>query len=136
MSGRPKKRSRGTSKQGIGRSGGGLTSRTVAVTDALGYLVRFVPLPGQARDLAGMPDLLEGLEFGALIGDRAFDADWLVDEVERRGARMCHGGDAIEAEPFGAPGSRRGDVQMAASGREFPGENRGVPGDCDALRQD
>ena len=66
VSGRPKKRSRGTSKQGIGRSGGGLTSRTVAVTDALGYLVRFVPLPGQARDLAGMPDLLEGLEFGAL----------------------------------------------------------------------
>ena len=79
---------RGASKQGIGRSGGGLTSRTVAVTDALGYLVRFVPLPGRARDLSGMPDLLGGLEFGALIGDRAFDADWLVDEVERRGAGM------------------------------------------------
>ena len=53
-------------------------------------------LPGQARNLAGMPDLLEGLEFGALIGDRAFDADWLVDEVERRGAGMCHGGDTVE----------------------------------------
>ena len=58
----------------------------MAVTDALGYLVRFVLLPGQAHDLAGMPDLLEGLEFGALVGDKAFDADWLVDEVERRGA--------------------------------------------------
>ncbi|MCY4290516.1 MAG: hypothetical protein OXC72_02000, partial [Roseovarius sp.] len=68
--------------------------------------------------------------------DRAFDADWLVEEVERRGARMCHGGDTVEAEPFGAPGSRRGDVQMASSGREFPCENQGVPGDCDALRQD
>ncbi|MCY4315091.1 MAG: IS5 family transposase, partial [Roseovarius sp.] len=62
------------------------TSKIVAVTDALGYLVRFVLLPGQAHDLAGMPDLLEGLEFGALIGDKAFDADWLVEEVERRGA--------------------------------------------------
>ena len=63
-----------------------MTSKIVAVTDALGYLVRFVLLPGQAHDLAGMPDLLEGLEFGALVGDRAFDADWLVEEVERRGA--------------------------------------------------
>ena len=63
-----------------------MTSKIVAVTDALGYLVRFVLLPGQAHDLAGMPDLLEGLEFGALIGDKAFDADWLVEEVERRGA--------------------------------------------------
>ena len=76
----------GTSKQGIGRSRGGLTSKIVAVTDALCYLVRFVLLLGQAHDLAGMPDLLEGLEFGALVGDKAFDADWLVDEVERRGA--------------------------------------------------
>ena len=45
---------------------------------------------------------------------------------------MCHGGDVIEEEPFGAPGPRRrGDVQMASPGREFPCENRGVPGDCD-----
>ncbi|MCY4316432.1 MAG: hypothetical protein OXC66_09995 [Roseovarius sp.] len=41
---------------------------------------------GQAHDISGMTDLLEGLEFGPLIGDRAFDADWLVDEVERRGS--------------------------------------------------
>ena len=49
----------------------------------------------------------------------------------RGGAPGCDGGDAIEAEPFGAPGPRRGDVQMASLGREFPCENRGVPGDCD-----
>ena len=38
-----------------------------------------------------MPDLLGGLEFGSLIEDRAFDADWPAGEVERRGAGMCHG---------------------------------------------
>ena len=54
--------------------------------DALGYVVRFVILPGQAHDLAGVPALLEDLPFGALVGDRAFDADWLLEEVERRGA--------------------------------------------------
>ena len=43
-------------------------------------------LPGQAHDLAAMPDLLEGLPFGTLIGDKAFDADWLLAEVTGRGA--------------------------------------------------
>ena len=114
----------GTSKQGIGRSGGGLTSKTVAVTDAPGYLVRFVPLPGQARDFSGMPDLLGGLEFGALIGDGALDADWPTGEVERRGDGMRHGGDAIEAESFGAAGPRRGDVQMASL---VLGSKHGIP---------
>ena len=58
----------------------------MAVVDALGYLVRFVILPGQAHDLAAVPELLEGLPFGALIGDRAFDADWVLEEVGGRGA--------------------------------------------------
>ena len=54
--------------------------------DALGYLVRFVILPGQAHDLAGVSDLLEGLPFGALVGDKAFDAEWLLGDIEARGA--------------------------------------------------
>ena len=91
----------------------------MAVADAPSHLARFALLPGRTGDLAGMPDLLDGLEFGALIGDGALDADWLAGEVERRGAGMCHGGDSIEAEPQGAAGPRRGDVQMAAPGREF-----------------
>ena len=54
--------------------------------DALGYLVRFVILPGQAHDLTGVADLQEGLPFGALVGDRAFDAEWLLGDLEARGA--------------------------------------------------
>ncbi len=54
--------------------------------DALGYLVRFVILPGQAHDLAGVPELLEDFSFGALIGDKAFDAGWLLAEIEESGA--------------------------------------------------
>ena len=72
--------------QGTGRSRGGLTSKVVAVVDALGYLVRFVILPGQAHDLAGVPALLDGLPFGAFVGDKAFDADWLLEDLEGRGA--------------------------------------------------
>ncbi len=58
----------------------------MAVVDALGYLVRFVILPGQAHDLAGVPELLEDFSFGALIGDKAFDAGWLLAEIEESGA--------------------------------------------------
>ena len=71
---------------GIGRSRGGLTSKVVAVVDALGYLVRFVILPGQAHDLTGVPDLLEGLPFGPLVGDKAFNVEWRLGDIEARGA--------------------------------------------------
>jgi len=54
------------------------------MTDALGYLVGIVVLPGQAHDLKGLPELIEGRRFDALIADRAFDADWLVEELGKR----------------------------------------------------
>ncbi len=43
-------------------------------------------LLGQAHDLAGVPDRLEGLQFGALVGDKAFDAEWLLGDIKARGA--------------------------------------------------
>ena len=49
-------------------------------------LVGFVILPGQVHDLTGVTKLLEDLRFGALIGDKAFDAERLLEEVEGSGA--------------------------------------------------
>ncbi len=48
--------------------------------------MRLVILPGQAHDIVGTPELLEDLPFEALIGDKAFDADWLLGELRKRGA--------------------------------------------------
>ena len=76
----------GPAAQAIGRSQGGPATKIVALVDALGYLVRFELVPGQAHDLVGLPPLLDGLERGALIGDRAFDADWLIEKLEERGS--------------------------------------------------
>src|SRR3954464_13423154 len=67
----------GTQNQAIGRSRGGLTTKIVALVDALGTLVRFVLLPGQHHDSVGVRPLIEGVAFGARLGDKAFDADWL-----------------------------------------------------------
>jgi transposase len=63
-----------------------LTTKIVALVDALGNLVRFVLLPGQAHDLKGVEPLIGGVCFGALLGDKAFDANWLLAELDARGA--------------------------------------------------
>jgi transposase len=79
-------RKRGTQNQAIGRSRGGLTTEIVALVDALGNLARFVLLPGQRHDSIGVEPLLDGVEIGALIGDKGFDNDWLRRELDERGA--------------------------------------------------
>ena len=56
------------------------------VVDALGCPVRFTVLPGQAHDLTGVPDLPGGLPFGTLVGDGASGSDWLLEDLDARGA--------------------------------------------------
>ena len=48
--------------------------------------MRFVLLPGQRHDSVGVAPLIGGIDFGALLGDKAFDADWLRADLEARGA--------------------------------------------------
>jgi hypothetical protein len=59
----------------------------LALTDALGNRVRFVLLPGQRFDTVGVPPLIDGLAFGALIGDTAFDSNALIADLDGRGAK-------------------------------------------------
>jgi transposase len=58
----------------------------MALVDALGNLVRFVLLPGQRHDSIGVEPLITGLDFEALIGDKAFDNNWLRTTLNERGA--------------------------------------------------
>lgn len=76
----------GTEQQAIGRSRGCLTTKIVALADALGNLARFVLLPGQRHDTVGVAPLIEGVSFDALLGDKASDADWLRADLDDRGA--------------------------------------------------
>ena len=41
---------------------------------------------GQRYDTIGVAPLIEGVEFGALIADKAFDANWIIAEMNARGA--------------------------------------------------
>ena len=65
-----------------------MTTKIVALTDALGNLVRFILLPGNRYDTIGVAPLIEGIEFDALLGDKAFDANWIVEELDQRGAKV------------------------------------------------
>jgi transposase len=61
-----------------------LTTKIVAQVDALGNLVRFVLLPGQRHDTAGVAPLLTHLDFGALLADKAFDNDAIRADLADR----------------------------------------------------
>ena len=55
----------------------------MALTDALGNLIDFRLLPGQAHDLRGTAALIERLSGGQLLADRAFDANWLREALAK-----------------------------------------------------
>jgi transposase len=64
-----------------------MTTKILALTDALGNLVRFVLLPGHRYDTIGVPPLIEGIHFDALIADMAFDSNSITADLDARGVK-------------------------------------------------
>jgi transposase len=77
-----------------------MTTKIVALTDALGNLVRFVLLPGQRFDTVGVLPLIEGVALGALIADKAFDSNALVADLDARGAKVVIAQHPRRAKPL------------------------------------
>ena len=65
-----------------------MTTKILALTDALGNLVRFRLMPGNRHDSVDVPPLIEGIAFDGLIADKAFDSNALVAELGGRGAKV------------------------------------------------
>ena len=65
-----------------------MTTKILALTDALGNLVRFVLLPGHRYDTVGVPPLIEGVAFGGLSADMAFDSNTIIADLNQRGAKI------------------------------------------------
>ena len=70
--------------QAIGRSRGGLTTKIHALVDALGNPVEVMLSPGQDHDLTCAEPLIEAVDPGALIADKAFDADAFIAALNDR----------------------------------------------------
>jgi transposase len=65
-----------------------MTTKILALTDALGNLVRFVLLPGHRFDTVGVEPLIKDVEFGGLIADKAFDSNLIIENMNERGAKI------------------------------------------------
>ena len=65
-----------------------MTTKILALTDALGNLVHFVLMPGHRFDTVGVEPLLDGLDFGGLIADKAFDSNAIIAALKERGAKV------------------------------------------------
>jgi transposase len=50
--------------------------------------VRFELLPGNRYDTVGVAPLIDGVAFGALIADKAYDCNWIIEDMSERGAKI------------------------------------------------
>ena len=77
-----------------------MTTKILALTDALGNLVRFVLLPGHRFDTVGVPPLIDGVQFGALIADTAFDSNTILADLNERDAKIVIAQHQRRAKPL------------------------------------
>ena len=77
-----------------------MTTKILALTDALGNLVCFELLPGHRFDTAGVRPLLDGTDFDGLIADKAFDSDTIIADLDARGAKIVISQHPRRAKPL------------------------------------
>jgi transposase len=66
-----------------------LTTKIHALVDALGNPCNLMLTPGQNHDLTCAQPLIENIDPGALLGDKAYDADPLIDTLNQRALLRC-----------------------------------------------
>ena len=74
--------------QAIGITRGGLNTKIHTVCDALGNPLRFVLTAGQRHDSKPVPELLDGLQAQALLADKAYDSDKIVQAAQAQGMEV------------------------------------------------
>jgi len=72
--------------QALGRSRGGFSSKIHAVSDALGNPLRFSLTTGQAGDAPEALGLIDGIKTKAVLADRAYDSDAILEAARARKA--------------------------------------------------
>lgn len=70
------------------QSVGGWTTKIHAVVDALGNPLRIHLSGGQRADISQVKPLLVDYETQAVIADKGYDADWLIDWLTQRGIEV------------------------------------------------
>ena len=76
----------GIQEQELGRSKGGFSTKIHAACDALGNPIRFMLTGGQRSDYVKALELIEGKTMNALIADKGYDANYMVEAAAAVGA--------------------------------------------------
>ena len=85
MRGGSLKKSGGQEQQALGRSRGGFSTKIHIAVDALGNPLRLLLTAGQRHDSPQADALIEGYEPQALIADKGYDSDPLIESVTAQG---------------------------------------------------
>jgi putative transposase len=70
----------------LGRSRGGFGTKLHVAVDGLGNPVEFLLTGGQEADITQAEGLIKGHDAGAVIADKGYDSDKLVQKIEKQGA--------------------------------------------------
>src|SRR5205085_3912480 len=79
------KKSGGQEAQALGRSRGGFSTKIHIAVDALGNPLRLLLTAGQRHDSPQAAHLIEDYEPLALIADKGYDSDNLIESVTAKG---------------------------------------------------
>lgn len=63
-----------------------MSTKIHAVVDALGNPLRWILTGGEVADITQAPTLIEGLHAQTVVGDKGYDADALVAQINAAGA--------------------------------------------------
>jgi transposase len=85
--------------QAIGKSRGGLSTKSRALVEALGNLARWRLTPGQAADVTEAEPMLAGVVAEAVAADKAYDSDALTETITATGAKAVIPPRANRIEP-------------------------------------
>lgn len=68
-------------KEGLGRSKGGFTTKIHAKVDALGNPLKFIVTPGQSSDFTKALELIGHADGSYVVGDRGYDSDNIRTQI-------------------------------------------------------
>ena len=75
------------SKQALGRSRGGFTTKIHGLCDALGNPLDFILTGGEIAECSQAFSLLNNKEYEAVLADKGYDSNSIIDHIKSRKAR-------------------------------------------------
>nr|WP_311464744.1 transposase [uncultured Ottowia sp.] len=109
-----------------------MNARIRALCDALGHLVKSALMPGQRHDGKGVQELIRNPKFGALLADKAFDVQWLIELLQAQGVSIVISQRPNRRRPLTIDGHR---YRWPHLNRKLLWQAQGVQAPC-AMRSD